>query len=70
LRNSLAIFDDSGEMFFQGSGSKKWIELKDISPNLIHATIAAEDKYFYKHKGFDLLRILKATYINITSNSV
>lgn len=68
--NSLAIFDDSGEMFFQGSGSKKWIELKDISPNLIHATIAAEDKYFYKHKGFDLLRILKATYINITSNSV
>ncbi len=68
--NSLAIFDDNGEVFFQGSGSKKWVELKDISPNLIHATIAAEDKNFYKHKGFDLLRILKATYINITSKSV
>lgn len=68
--NSLAIFDDNGEMFFQGSGSKKWVELKNISPHLIHATIAAEDKNFYKHKGFDLLRILKATYINITSKSV
>ncbi len=68
--NSLAIFDDNGEMFFQGSGSKKWVELKNISPNLINATIAAEDKNFYKHKGFDLLRILKATYINITSKSV
>ena len=68
--NSLAIFDDNGEMFFQGSGSKKWVKLKEISPNLIKATIAAEDKNFYKHKGFDLLRILKATYINITSKSV
>ena len=68
--NSLAIFDDNGEMFFQGSGSKKWVELKEISPNLVKATIAAEDKNFYKHKGFDLLRILKATYINITSKSV
>lgn len=68
--NSIAIFDDSGDMFFQGSGSKKWVELKNISPNLINATIAAEDKYFYQHKGFDLLRILKATYVNITSKSV
>lgn len=68
--NSLAIYDDQGELFFQGSGSKKWIELKNISPNLINATIAAEDKNFYKHKGFDLLRILKATYINITSKAV
>lgn len=68
--NSLAIFDNQGELFFQGSGSKKWIELENISPNLINATLAAEDKNFYNHKGFDLLRILKATYINITSKSV
>ena len=68
--NSLAIFDDEGEMFFQGSGSRKWVELQDISSHLIDATIAAEDKNFYKHKGFDLLRILKASYVNITSKSV
>ncbi len=68
--NSLAIFDDQGDLFFQGSGSKKWIELKNISPNLIQATLAAEDKNFYHHQGFDLFRILKATYINITSKSV
>lgn len=68
--NSLAIFDDEGDMFFQGSGSRKWVELKNISPHLIDATIAAEDKNFYKHKGFDLLRILKASYINITSKAV
>jgi len=68
--NSLAIFDDDGEMFFQGSGSRKWVELQDISSHLIDATIAAEDKNFYKHKGFDLLRILKASYVNITSKSV
>ena len=41
--------------------------LDEISKNVINATISTEDKNFYKHKGFDLFRILKATYINISS---
>ena len=34
---------------------------------MIKATIYTEDKNFYKHFGFDFFRILKASYINITS---
>lgn len=47
-------------------GSNEWVKLDDISPYLINATIAIEDKNFYKHKGFDYLRILKSLYVNIT----
>lgn len=67
--NSFALYDNQGNLFFQGSGSKEWIALDDISENMINATIAAEDKNFYKHKGFDFLRILKATYTNIITRS-
>lgn len=41
-----------------------WVTLQDISPYLIDATIAIEDKNFYKHQGFDYLRIVKSLYIN------
>jgi len=42
-----------------------WISLERISPYLINATISTEDKYFYKHIGFDYLRIGKAMITNI-----
>lgn len=44
-----------------------WVSLKDISPNVIKATIAIEDKNFYKHSGFDFLRIIKSLYVNFKS---
>lgn len=42
-----------------------WVSLDEISPYLIEATINTEDKYFYKHLGFDYLRIGKAVITNI-----
>lgn len=67
--NSLVLYDNSEQVFFQGNESKEWISLKDMSEHLINATIYTEDKNFYKHFGFDFLRILKAGYINIMSGS-
>ncbi len=64
--NSYYLYDNQNELF-QGKNSKKWVSLDDISPYLINATIAIEDKSFYHHKGFDFLRILKSLYINITN---
>ena len=46
-----------------------WISLEDISPYLIEATISTEDKYFYKHIGFDYLRIGKAAITNIVNQN-
>lgn len=67
--NNIALYDMNNELFFQGSGTNEWIGLNDISPYLINATISTEDKNFYKHFGFDFLRILKAGYVNIVSGS-
>ena len=65
--NNLVLYDSEENVFFQGNESKEWISLDDISDYLIKATIYTEDKNFYKHFGFDFFRILKASYINITS---
>ena len=67
--NSFMLFDSDNEVFFQGSGSREWISLDDISPYLVEATINTEDKNFYNHIGFDYLRILKALFVNITSGT-
>lgn len=67
--NAFLMYDQTNELFFQGSGQQEWVSLDNISDNLIKATIYTEDKHFYKHHGFDYLRILKAMYVNITSKS-
>ena len=67
--NAFLMYDNNQELFFQGTGSKEWISLDDISDNLIKTTLNTEDKNFYKHHGFDFLRILKAIYVNVTSRS-
>ncbi len=58
---------DNKEKLYTGTASEDWIGLKEISPNLINATISVEDKNFYNHKGFDFLRIIKALFINAKS---
>ena len=69
--NKLAINSANGYYLYDKeknliSGNKdEWVKLKDISPYLIKATISVEDKNFYKHQGFDYLRIIKAMFTNI-----
>lgn len=63
--NNISMYDNTNEVFFQGNGTSKWVNLSDISKNVINATISTEDKKFYKHFGFDFLRIAKASFVNI-----
>ena len=60
---SYYLYDNKNELVFQTNDN--WIPLDKINKNLINATIATEDKYFYKHIGFDYLRIAKAMITNI-----
>ena len=62
--NTFYLYDKDNNLF---SGKTDSLPLSDISPYLIDATIAIEDKNFYKHKGFDILRIIKALFINFTN---
>ena len=63
--NSFYLYDKNDSLVFQGSGKEKWIDLEDMSDNIIKATISVEDKNFFKHNGFDFLRIGKAMLENI-----
>ncbi|QBK25210.1 transglycosylase domain-containing protein [Ureibacillus thermophilus] len=46
-----------------------WKELDEISPYLIEATIAVEDKDFYQHHGFDFPRIASALLTDLKTRS-
>ena len=67
--NNITLLDYQGDVFFTGSENQEWVSLEDISPYVISATIHTEDKYFYKHFGFDFLRIGKAMIHNILTKS-
>lgn len=64
---SYYLYDNKSNLIFDDND--EWISLDKISDNLINATIYTEDKYFYKHIGFDYLRIGKAIINNIATKS-
>ena len=64
------IYDKDNTLVYQGSGTSEWTNLSDISENLTKAVISVEDKYFYKHQGFDYFRIAKAMLTNIKNKSI
>ena len=68
--NNILLYDNNNTVFFKGSESKEWVELKDINENLINCTIYTEDKNFYHHFGFDFLRIGKALITNLKNHSM
>jgi penicillin-binding protein 1C len=65
------ILDRNGDVLYEildpSAGRRTYIQLADISPNLVAATIATEDKEFFKHPGFDPLAILRALWQNYSS---
>ena len=68
--NSYYLYDKNDEVFFQGNGTSSWVSLNDISNYLKDATITIEDKNFYQHHGFNILRIMKAAFNNLKSKSL
>ena len=63
--NGYHLYDIDNKIYT--ASSNKNVSLNEISKDLINATISTEDKNFYKHQGFDFLRILKAMFVNIKS---
>ncbi len=68
--NQFYIYDKEDKMVYEGSQTTEWVDLENISPNLINAVISIEDKNFYKHKGFDYLRIAKAMLSNLKNRDI
>ncbi len=63
---SSKIFDRNGNLLykFYEEENRTWITLDKIPKKFIEATLAIEDKNFYKHGGLSIRGIIKATIYN------
>ncbi len=64
---SYYLYDSTEKLIFDDN--EDWIDLDKISQYVVDATIYTEDRYFYKHIGFDYLRIMKVMFTNIINGS-
>ncbi|MEW6180477.1 MAG: transglycosylase domain-containing protein [Chloroflexota bacterium] len=68
------LLDRNGNLIYEiidpNAGRRTYVPLEKISPYLIAATIATEDKDFYTHPGFDPWAIARALWQNYTSGEV
>ncbi|MEW5868939.1 MAG: transglycosylase domain-containing protein [Chloroflexota bacterium] len=65
------ILDRDGNVLYEildpNAGRRTYVPLSKISPYLVAATIATEDKGFYSHPGFDPMAIVRAFWQNYQS---
>ena len=68
------IYDRNGDKLYEivdpNAGKRTNIPLEDMSPYLIAATLATEDKNFYTNPGFDLPAMFRALWQNYTTGEV
>jgi penicillin-binding protein 1C len=76
VKQSTKIFDRNGELLYDiyGDQNRTYVSLSEIPKTLRDATIAIEDKDFYKHQGYDPKGYLRAIrqivfYHNISGGS-
>ncbi|MDD4027353.1 MAG: PBP1A family penicillin-binding protein [Candidatus Shapirobacteria bacterium] len=68
---SSKIFDRNGILLykFYEEENRTWVSLDKIPKKFIEATLAIEDKDFYKHNGLSLKGIIKATIYNFRKSN-
>ena len=68
------FYDRNGQVIYEmldpNAGRRTYIPLNKISPYVVAATIATEDKEFYNHPGFDPVAIARALIQNYTTGTV
>src|SRR5579864_8617024 len=67
------IFDRKGQLlweFYDPDGGKRTvIPLSEIAQNLIDASLAAEDAFFYQHRGVDLRATIRSAFLTGSGTS-
>ena len=71
VSESTLYYSDNGDVIGEtNSGQKRyWVPIESISPELIQATVAVEDRQFYTHYGFDMKRIGGALLADIKAGA-
>lgn len=68
------FYDRNGDLLYEmidpNAGRRTYIPIEEISPYVIAATVAIEDKEFYNHPGFDPVALARALVTNYLSGEV
>lgn len=68
------ILDREGHLLWEiidpTGGRRTIVPLEQISPHLINATIATEDRFFYLNVGVDPIAIVRAVYYNVSEGDI
>ena len=61
--------DGKKEMARLGDTNRISVPIEDIPEDMQHAVVAAEDRRFYEHSGFDVIGFSRAMWNNLTTGS-
>ena len=65
---ALVMSADGKELAMYKRANRDWVKLADISPNVVAALVATEDRRFYRHHGMDVTRTLSAAVRTISGD--
>ncbi len=71
---SSKIYDREGHLLYEVTdphgGRRTYVRLEDISPRVVNATVATEDRDFWLHPGFDPVALARAVYYAATEREI
>src|SRR5918912_744926 len=73
FKGDALVYDRNGQLLAdlgEGGDRRVNVQLDQISPKLVQATVAIEDKNFWTNPGFDLEGIARAAVTNLQSRSI
>lgn len=69
LNNGVRVYSASGQDNTLYNTNRSIITIDTLPEYVKNAFIDTEDKRFYSHNGYDIKRIIKAGFVNMTTNS-
>ena len=73
-RESVRVLDRNGRLLrtYNGTDDSRmfWVDMEDLSPHLMAATVAVEDERFYWHPGVDPVAVARAVGSNLRRGRV
>jgi 1A family penicillin-binding protein len=64
------VFDRNGRVVFSfASEDRTNVTLDQISPAMVSAVVAAEDRYFFKHAGLDAFGLARAAWVDLRAGA-
>ncbi len=74
IHYSTEVLDKNRQLLYTFINDKgRWqlpIELGRLDGRFIQATLAIEDRNFYKHSGVDLLAVVRSSFLNLTNGRI